>query len=223
MKTFLIRLALPLLLVATASADWVIESNVESLKANGVLTIKVKGDKMRMDIPNERIGAVTSIVDTKTGDTLQIVHAQKAAMKIDGEAMKKMVANSRDKAGFKDGDANEMKPTGETEKVGEYDCEIYTWSNGTISKKFWAAKNHPQAAVLKDLEKRMRSGFLGGIQMGPDTTTLPGTVIKTETTSPAGNTRSIITSVKEQDLEAKDFEVPEGYQTMAAPVPPGAK
>ena len=223
MKTFLIRLALPLLLVATASADWVIESNVESPKANGVLTIKVKGDKMRMDIPNERIGAVTSIVDTKTGDTLQIVHAQKAAMKIDGEAMKKMVANSRDKAGFKDGDANEMKPTGETEKVGEYDCEIYTWSNGTISKKFWAAKNHPQAAVLKDLEKRMRSGFLGGIQMGPDTTTLPGTVIKTETTSPAGNTRSTITSVKEQDLEAKDFEVPEGYQTMAAPVPPGAK
>lgn len=221
MKNLLVRLALPLLLVATASADWVIESNVESAKANGVLTIKVKGDKMRMDIPNGRIGAVSSIVDTKTGDTLQIVHAQKAAMKIDGEAMKKMVANTRDKAGFKDGDASEMKPTGETEKVGEYDCEIYTWSNGPISKKFWVAKNHPQAAALKDMEKRMRTGFLGG--MGPDVTALPGAVIKTETTTPAGNTRTLITSVKEQDIDPKDFEVPEGYQTMAAPLPPPAK
>jgi len=223
MKSLLIRLALPLFLVATASADWVIESNVASAKANGVLVIKVKGDKMRMDIPNERIGAVSSIVDTKTGDTLQIVHAQKAAMKIDGEAMKKMVANSRDKAGFKDGAAGELKATGEKEKVGEYDCEIYTWSNGTVSKKFSVAKNHPQEAVLKDLEKRMRSGFLGGMQMGPDTTTLPGTVIKTETTSPAGNTSSVITAVKEQELDPKDFEVPEGYQTVAPPVPPAAK
>ena len=83
MKTVLIRLALSLLFAATASADWVIESNVESAKVNGAMTIKVKGDKMRMDIPNERIGAVSSVVDTKTGDTLQIVHAQKAAMKID--------------------------------------------------------------------------------------------------------------------------------------------
>lgn len=223
MKTLLIRLALPLLLVATASADWVIESNVESAKANGVMIIKVKGDKMRMDVPNERIGAVSSIVDTKTGDTLQIVHARKAAMKIDGEAMKKMVASSREKAGFKEADASELKATGEKEKVGEYDCEIYTWSNGTVSKKFWVAKNHPKEAVLKDLEKRMRSGFLSGMQMGPDTTTLAGVVIKTETTSPAGNTRSVINSVKELDLDPKDFEVPEGYQTMAPPVPPAAK
>lgn len=223
MKTFLIRLALPLLLATTASADWVIESNVESAKVNGVMTIKVKGDKMRMDIPNERIGAVSSIVDTKTGDTLQIVHAQKMAMKMDGEAVKKMITNAREKAGIKDGDANELKATGETEKVGEYDCEIYTWSNGTISKKFWVSKNHPQAAALKELEKRMRSGLFGGMQMGPDATILPGAVLKTETTTPAGITRSIVTAIKEQDLDPKDFEVPEGYQTMAAPVPPAAK
>lgn len=223
MKTLLIRFALPLLLVATASADWVIESNVESAKANGLMIIKVKGDKMRMDIPNERIGAVSSVVDTKTGDTLQIVHAQKAAMKIDGEAMKKMVASSRDKTGFKDDDSREIKPTGEKEKVGEYDCEIYTWTNGTVSKRYWVAKDHPQAAVLKDLEKRMRSGFLGGLQIGPDTTVLAGTVIKTETTGPTGKTLTLIKTVKEQELDAKEFEVPEGYQTMTPPVPPGAK
>jgi hypothetical protein len=223
MKTFLIRLAMPLLLAATASADWVIESNVESAKVNGVMTIKVKGDKMRMDIPNERIGAVSSIVDTKTGDAVQIIHARKMAMKMDGETIKKTIANAREKAGIKDGDTNELKATGETEKVGEYDCEIYTWSNGTISRKYWVAKNHPQANALKELEKRMRSGLFGGMPMGPDTTTLPGAVLKTETTTPAGTTRSIVTAIKEQDLDPKDFEVPEGYQTVPAPAPPAAK
>lgn len=226
MKTLLIRFVLPLFLVATASADWVIESNVESAQASGVLTVKVKGDKVRMDIPNGRIGAVSSIVDTKTGDTLQLVHAQKMVMKMDGAAMKQMITNARNRVGMKEGEANDLKPTGETEKVGEYDCDIYTWTNGTITKKFWVAKNHPQAAALLAWEKQMRSGFLGGLQTGPDTSKLPGPAIKTESTSPAGIVRSVITSVKEEDVDPKDFEVPEGYKSVAAPgalAPPAAK
>jgi len=223
MKTLFIRLALPLFLVATASADWVIESTVESGQVNGVMTVKVKGDKVRMDIPNGRVGAVSSVVDTKTGDTLQIVHARKAAMKMDGATMKQMIAGAREKAGLKDGGVAEIKATGETEKVGNYDCDIYTWTDGAISKKYWVAKNHPQAAALKDWEKQMRSGFMGGIQVGPDTTKLAGPVIKTESTTPAGTTRTVITSVKEQDVDPKDFEVPEGYQTVTPPQPPPAK
>jgi hypothetical protein len=223
MKKLLVRFILPLLLVATASADWVIESNVEGPAVNGVLTVKVKGDKMRVDIPNARLGAVSSVVDSKTGDTLQIVHAQKAAMKMNGEAIKKMVSNAREKAGMKEGELSEVKPTGETEKVGEYDCDIYTWTNGTITKKYWVAKNHPQAAALQGLEKQMRSGFFGAMQTGPDTSKLPGPAIKTESTTAAGTIRTVITSVKEQDIDPKDFEVPEGYQTMDAPLPPQAK
>ncbi|HSI14430.1 MAG TPA: DUF4412 domain-containing protein [Chthoniobacter sp.] len=223
MTTLLIRLVLPLLFVATASADWVIESTVESAKVNGVLTVKVKGDKVRMDIPNGRVGSVSSILDTKTGDTLQIVHASKMVMKMDGAAMKQMITNAREKSGMKEGDAAELKPTGEKEKVGEYDCDIYNWTNGAITKKYWVAKDHPQAAALMAWEKQMRSGFMGGLQAGPDTTKLPGPAIKTESTTAAGTVRSIITSIKEQEVDPKDFEVPEGYQTMGAPGAPPAK
>jgi hypothetical protein len=223
MKSLLIRLALPLFLVATASADWVIESTVETPSVNGALTVKVKGDKMRMDMPNARLGAVSSIVDAKTGDALQVVHAQKIAMKMDGETIKKMIANAREKAGMKEGEASEAKPTGETEKVGEYDCDIYTWTNGTITKKYWVAKSHPQAAALKELETKMRNGFFGAMQSGPDTSKLPGAAIKTESTTPAGTVRTIVTAIKEQDLDPKDFEVPEGYELKAMPAPPAAK
>lgn len=222
MKAFLIRLALPLLLVATASADWVIESSVESAKVTGVMTVKVKGDKVRMDIPNGRLGEVTSILDTKTGDTLQIVHSRKVAMKMSGETIKQMITSAREKGGLKNVEPAAITPTGEKEKVGDYDCDIYTWTNGAITKKYWVAKNHPQAAALKEWEKQMRSGFLGGIQAGPDTTTLPGPAIKTESTAAGLTTRTLITSVKEQDLDAKDFEVPEGYQMIDAPARPAA-
>ncbi len=220
MRAFLIRLALPLLLAATASADWVIESNVESPKVNGVMVVKVKGDKVRMDIPNERLGGLTSIVDTKTGDTIQIIHARKVAMKMDGATLKQTITAAREKNGIKEDDSPELKTTGETEKVGDYDCDIYTWSNGAVTKKYWVAKNHPNAAALKELEKQMRNGFVSGMQVGPDTTKLPGPVIKTESVTPTGTMRTQITSLKEQEVEAKDFEVPEGYQTVAAPATP---
>lgn len=222
MRAFLVRCILPLLLVATASADWVIESNVESPKVNGVMVVKVKGDKVRMDIPNERLGGLTSIVDTKTGDTIQIIHARKAAMKMDGAALKQAITAAREKNGVKEAESPELKATGETEKVGDYDCDIHTWSNGTVTKKYWVAKNHPNAAALKDLEKQMRNGFLSGMQVGPDTSKLPGPVIKTETVTPTGTMRTQITSIKEQEVDAKEFEVPAGYENLAAPSTPAA-
>jgi hypothetical protein len=186
------------------------------------MTVKVKGDKVRMDMPNGRLGEITSILDTKTGDTLQLVHSAKAAMKMSGEAAKKMILSAREKAGMKDVEPAAIKATGETEKIGDYDCEIYTWTNGSTTKKYWVAKNYPQAAGLKELEKQMHNGFLGGVQGGPDTTTLPGPAIKTESTVAGMTTRTQITSVKEQDLSPDDFKMPEGYELMDPPAAPAA-
>ncbi len=53
--------------MATASADLVIESKIESAQLNSTTTIKVKGGKMRVDIPDGPIGAMSSIIDTTTG------------------------------------------------------------------------------------------------------------------------------------------------------------
>jgi hypothetical protein len=63
----------------------------------------------------------------------------------------------------------------------------------------------------------MRSGFFGGMQMGPDTSTLPGPAIKTETSVQGTKITSTINSIKEQNIDAKEFDVPAGYQTMALP------
>ena len=218
MKALLTFLALPLLLVATASADWVIESKIESPQINSNTTMKLKGDKLRMDIASGPAGAMSSIIDTKSGDSIQILHEQKMAMKTNAAQLKQALEAAKQQAGAKkDGPAPAVQATGQKEKVGDYDTEIYTWTDGTTSSRLWVAKDHPQAAGLKAIEKQMRSGFLGAAQTGPDTTALPGAVLKTETTMGGTKVTNTILSVKEQAVDAKEFDVPAGYQTMATP------
>ena len=217
MKAFLSALAVTALFIATASADWVIESKIESPQVTSATTTKVKGDKLRVDIADSPAGAMSSIVDTKTGESIQLMHSQKMAMKTSGAVLKQAMDAAKQKAGVKEGAANELKPTGQIEKVGEFDCEIYTWTDGTNSSKIWVAKNHPQAAALKAFEKQMRSGFFGGMQMGPDTTKLPGPAIKTETNVQGSKITSTITGIKEEKIDDKEFEVPAGYQNLALP------
>lgn len=217
MKAFFSALAVTALFIATASADWVIESKIESPQLNSSTTTKVKGDKLRVDIADGPAGAMSSIVDTKSGESIQLMHAQKMAVKTSGAALKQAMDSAKEKAGVKDSTKSELKPTGQSEKVGEFDCDIYTWTDGTNNSKLWVAKNHPQAAALKDFEKQMRSGFFGGMQMGPDTTKLPGPAIKTETSVQGTKITSTIMAIKEQNVDAKEFDVPAGYQTMALP------
>ena len=219
MKALLAFLAVPVIFITTASADWVIESKIESPQMNSATTTKVKGDKLRVDIPNGPAGAMSSIMDTKTGDSVQLIHGQKMAVKTNAAMMKQAMEAAKQKAGA--GAAPELKATGQSEKVGDYDCDIYTWGDGATSTKIWVAKNHPQAAALKMFEKQMRSGFFGAAQMGPDTTKLAGPAIKTETTMQGSKITSTITSIKEQDVDTKEFDVPADYQSMALPGAPG--
>jgi len=217
MKALLSFLAASVICITTASADWVIESKIESPQMNGAMTAKIKGDKMRVDIPNGPAGPMSSIVDTKTGDSIQVIHGQKMAMTMTGAAMKQMIDGARQKAGIKEGAGPELKATGQSEKIEGLDCDVYTWSNGATSAKLWVAKSHPQAAALKAWEKQLHSGFFGGMQGGPDTSKLAGPAIKTESTSQGVTVTSTITSVKEQAVDAKEFDVPAGYQSMAMP------
>jgi hypothetical protein len=222
MKAFLSFLAVPFLLIATASADWVIESKIESPQLNSNTTTKVKGDKLRVDIPNGPAGAMSSIIDTKSGESIQILHAQKMAMKTSSAQLKQAMDAAKQSAGIKSGGpVPALQATGEKEKVGDYNCEIYTWTDGGTTTKLWVTKDHPQAAALKSLEKQMRAGFFGGMQTGPDTSTLPGVSVKTEVTMQGQKITTTIVSVKDQAIDAKDFEIPAGYQSMALPGAPG--
>ena len=59
--------------------------------------------------------------------------------------------------------------------------------------------------------------------MGPDQSALPGPSLKSEVMAQGQKITSSLVSVKEQDLDAKEFEVPADYKSMALPDGLGGK
>lgn len=223
MKPLLSTLAVALAFITTASADWVMESKIESPQMNTNTVTKIKGDKIRTDMAAGPVGAMSSIIDTASGESTQLIHGQKMAMKTNAAQMKQAMEMARQMTGGKDGAAAKLQATGQKEKISGFDCEIWAATDANMSSKYWVAANHPQAKALKEIDKKVRSGMMGGAQMGPDTSVLPGPALKTETTMMGSKTTVTVLSIKEQAVDAKDFEVPADYQTMAMPTLPGAK
>jgi hypothetical protein len=79
-------IALFLLLAGTASlrADLTLVQKVDMAGTPGEMTIKFKGDKVRIDPAPE----LSMITDSKTGDTVTLMHGEKKAMRISGDRMK---------------------------------------------------------------------------------------------------------------------------------------
>ena len=225
MITKLLLPAVLALFTVAASADLILESKVESPQMNSNVVTKIKSGKVRADL-NGPLGAMSSIIDSVSGDSVQLIHGQKMAMKTSAAQMKQAIEMSKQAAGAApQTNAPPVKPqaTGQKEKVGEYECEIYTWTGGGVTSRYWIALKHPQAALLKSAEKEMRSGALGlAMGSGPDMADLPGPALKTEMNVANMKTVSTIVSVKETPVDAADFEVPKDYQMMDMSKIPGA-
>jgi Domain of unknown function (DUF4412) len=218
MKTFLSVTALCSLTLMTASADWVMESKVENPQMNSTIMTKIKGDRMRMDIATGPMGAMSTILDAVSGDSVQLVHAQKMAMKISGSQMKQQIEIMKKNSGLDANTKSEApKATGEKVKVGEWDGEIYTWSDGKNQARFWVASNIPHGAELKALSAKVKAGAMGGAQAGPDETALPGIVVKSEAVAMGVTTTMTVTSIKEQAVDAATFDTPKDYNSIGVP------
>ena len=217
MKNLLVRAAVVSLLAVVARADIVIESKIESAQMNSNMVVKIKGDKVRTDMAAM---GMSVIMDNKSGDSVNLIHAPKMAMKSSAAQTKQALEIAKQFSGAAAGETAKPQNTGKSEKVGEYECDIYTWSSGAATGRYWVAKNHPQAAILKDAEKKMKAGILANADVGPDTSALPGAVLKTETSAAGQTTVATVMSVKEQKVDDKDFEVPADYKSMAMPQMP---
>ena len=206
---------------ALAQADLVIEQKMESAMINGDMTIKLKGDKMRMDMAGGPVGAMSTVMNMTTGDVTQIIHSQKMVMKISSSQAKQMMQMVKKK---ESGETPKLQATGKMEKIGAYNTEIYTWTGSGMTQKLWVAKDFPNFAKFKDLVVKMSKSPIAGMAQGmtPDMSTLPGMVVKTEAEVSGQKIVTTLVSLKEQPLENAIFEAPKDYQEMAVPAIPGA-
>ena len=79
---------------------------------NGNVTMKLKGDHARMDMPNPLGGNVTTLMDFKSGDMVTLMHAQKMAMKMNMNEVKKQQEAGQKALGIDPSKMEKPKSTG---------------------------------------------------------------------------------------------------------------
>lgn len=212
-----LSLIIPLILTVIAvRADVLVVQKMESSMLNGDITMKIKGDKARVDMPAGPVGQMTMIIDGATGDVSTVMHGQKMVMKMSGAQLKAAVEQGKKATGAKE--SEKPKATGKSEKIGEWDAEIYEVKLGGMVGKIWVAKSFPNAEKMK-AEMSKLSKSMGQGEADPYGLDLPGMPVKTELEGPApmGKMTVTITKAVEQAVDAKDFEIPADYQKIDMP------
>lgn len=203
-----------LLTAFAVRADIIITQKMESAMMNGEMTMKIKGEKGRVDMPTGPAGAMSMIIDGATGDVSTVMHGQKMVMKMGGAQLKSAVEQAKKAAG--DAAVEKPKATGTKEKVGEWDTEIFETKMGGQSAKIWVAKDFPNAAKMK-AEMMKMSKAMGQGAMDTATMDLPGMPVKTEVNTAVGKMTMTMTKAVEQAVDAAEFEVPKDYKEMTMP------
>ena len=209
-------LASLLLLTVWSRADIVIEQKMESGFVNGNMIMKIKGDQARMDMPAGPAGDITVLMNTKTGEMATLMHGQKMAMKMNLAAAKKQAEEQAKLAGIDPNKIEKPTATGEKEKIGEWDAEIYKGNIGGSAATFWVSKSFPNHKVIMDQMNKL-SAATGSAGFDPSKFDLGGMVVKSEMNTPAGKVTTTLVRAKEEPVNDSDFQMPTGYQEMKLP------
>lgn len=215
MKTFLPPVAL-LLSLAAARADFIIEQKVDGLgQQSGNLVVKIKETKARAELSPQ----ISYIIDGASGDSITLMHAQKAFMRVSAEQGKALMEQMQKSAG-NGGVPPKPVASGLKETVEQWQAEIFTWSSGSLSVKYWVAKDFPNAAAIQAAMDKARAGGLGAFNKNllPASSDFPGMVVKTEMKMKQKTITSTIVSVKEEAVDPKQFEIPADYKELPTPV-----
>ena len=198
----------------SARADLVTQEQIVTPNYTGVTTIKIKGTKIRIDMYEGQPQAMSTITDLNTGEIVNLLHAQKLYVKSDNPPMKSTKSSGTDSL------APMPKPTGKSQKVGDYDTELYTWSNARgINGIVWVAKNYPNYDRIRTDYITLDRAPGADTDVTPALSALPGMVVRSQVSGGGQTITLALISAKEGPLDASLFAIPRGYKEVPQPKP----
>jgi len=203
-----------LALLATARADLTIVQNVAGLQGPHQITMKVKGDKARVEINPQ----ITTILDAKSGDLTTLLNDQKKVMRISGERAKAMAEMAQSLV--KENAPSNAKPvaTGKKEKIDGYETEEYVADSPKYHTSYWVAKDYPNYQNILQQMSVLQSGAFAVIRKGmPDYHDLPGLPLRTDIKADGKVITSTLESVNSDPVADSAFSIPPGYTEMQMP------
>jgi len=202
-------------LLVCARADLTIVQRVEGAGQNGDTTVKIKGDKERIDAPDQP----TRILDGKSGEMTNLLNDKKTFVRVSAEQIKAATqAVNKFDADRKPASAK-LTPTGKKETVSGYETEEYVFESPQIKASFWVATTYPDAtAILKEMQAPVSGAWKPSGMGMPDYTDFTGVPLKTVISFGGNEVTTTITSIKKDPINATEFEVPKGFQELKRPI-----
>src|SRR5437762_4296290 len=215
MRNSLLRcLALGFAFLCSARADLTIVQRVEGVAQNGNVTVKIKGDKERVDAPSQP----TRIIDGKTGEMTDLMNDRKSFVTISAAQIKAAAASMNLNAD-KNSAGSKLTPTGKKETISGYETEEYAYETPQFKASFWIANKYPGAAdILKQMQTPI-SGAWKPSNMGmPDYTDFSGVPLKTVISVGDSQVATTIMSIKKDSISAAEFDIPKDFQELKKPL-----
>jgi hypothetical protein len=202
-------------LLVFARADLTIVQRVEGAGQNGDITVKIKGDKERIDAPSQP----TRIIDGKTGEMTDLMNDKKSFVRISAEQIKAAAETINKFDGGEKPAAPKLTSTGKKETINGYETEEFVYETPQFKASFWVAAKYPDAAsVLKQMQAPI-SGAWKPSNMGmPDYTDFAGLPLKTVITIGDNKVVTTMVSIKKDSISAADFDIPKDFQELKRPI-----
>src|SRR6266702_3351971 len=215
MKTFLLYSAIFLGLLLPAQADLTIVQKVEGTGQNGDVTVKIKGDKERIDAPSQP----TRIINGKTGEMMDLMNNRKSFVRISAAQIKAAAETINKFDGGEKPGAPKLTPTGKKETINGYETEEFVYETPQFKASFWVATKYPDAAgILKQMQVPI-SGAWKPSNMGmPDYTDFAGLPLKTVISVGDSQVATTIMSIKKDSISAAEFDIPKDFQELKKPI-----
>ena len=203
------------LFIGTARADLTIVQDVEGAGEVNEMTIKIKGDKARIDASPQ----VSTIIDSKTGEMLNLMHDQKKFLRISADKAKAVAemavrADPKKQATEKP----KLKPTGKKEMINGHEAEEYVCEAPAFTATYWISTKYPDAAsIVKQLHAMSPDAWGVSAQGMPDYRDFPGLPLRSTVNMGGTQITSTLKTVRQDPVSEAEFAVPAGFEEMQMP------
>ena len=208
-------LVLSICLLLPARADLTLVQKVEGTGQGGEMTIKIKGDKARIDASPK----MTTIIDGKTGEITNVMNDQKKILRISADKMRAATEMIGKFNGKKEQvEKAKLTPTGKKETIAGYETEQYLYETPGFKATYWIAPKYPDgASILKQLQS-LNSEAWNPKRIGmPDYRDFPGLPLKTVVSVGGSDVTTTLTAVKQDPVNDAEFAIPADFQEVKMP------
>lgn len=218
MKAVALSLASVVAFSLPALADFTIIQKVEGKETEGKhkskeITLKIKGDKIRMEATPQ----ITMIVDGRTGDTITLMNTQKRIVRISGDKAK-AIAEMAAKYGGTTNEKPKLVATGKKMTINGYEAEEYVADTKMFKARYWIAPSFPNSVeIMKQLQTIVPAAWNDLAKGMINYRDLPGFPIRTQMTVGDDDIISTVVAVKTDPLSEADFLPPKDFQEVKIP------